>query len=151
MDIETVDKFLKEFKDKARVFGIIFRIDRKKNMQALLDLEISAIMREKIIMSLTVEDYYKGPTEDKLNYMGELWKFGKSVDKKEVYIKISKGTGANSPICVSFHLAERKIEHPFKNNLSSTYKCNFLGADNKQSKHLFFREERETMSPFLSL
>ena len=53
MDIETVDKFLKEFKDKARVFGIIFRIDRKKNMQALLDLEISAIMREKIIMSLT--------------------------------------------------------------------------------------------------
>lgn len=27
MDIETVDKFLKEFKDKARVFGIIFRID----------------------------------------------------------------------------------------------------------------------------
>ena len=106
MDIETVDKFLKEFKDKARVFGIIFRIDRKKNMQALLDLEISAIMRE---------DYYKGPTEDKLNYMGELWEFGKSVDKKEVYIKISKGTGANSPICVSFHLAERKIEHPFKN------------------------------------
>ena len=115
MYIETVDKFLKEFKDKARVFGIIFRIDRKKNMQALLDLEISAIMREKIIMSLTVEDYYKGPTEDKLNYMGELWEFGKSVDKKEVYIKISKGTGANSPICVSFHLAERKIEHPFKN------------------------------------
>jgi hypothetical protein len=106
---------LKEFKDKARAFGIIFRIDRKKNMQALLDLEISAIMREKIIMSLTVEDYYKGPTEDKLNYMGELWEFGKSVDKKEVYIKISKGTGANSPICVSFHLAERKIEHPFKN------------------------------------
>ena len=53
--------------------------------------------------------------EDKLNYMGELWEFGKSVDKKEVYIKISKGTGANSPICVSFHLAERKIEHPFKN------------------------------------
>lgn len=41
-------------------------------------------MREKIIMSLTVEDYYKGPTEDKLNYMGELWEFGKSVDKKEV-------------------------------------------------------------------
>ena len=115
MDIETVDKFLKEFKDKARVFGIIFRIDRKKNMQALLDLEISAIMREKIIMSLTVEDYYKGPTEDKLNNMGELWEFGKSVDKKEVYIKISKGTGTNSPICVSFHLAERKIEYPFKN------------------------------------
>ena len=101
MDIETVDKFLKEFKDKARVFGIIFRIDRKKNMQALLDLEISAIMREKIIMSLTVEDYYKGPTEDKLNYMGELWKFGKSVDKKEVYIKISKGTNAHLPVYLS--------------------------------------------------
>lgn len=115
MDRETVDKFLKEFKDKAKVFGIIFRIDRKKNMQALLDLEISAIMREEIIMSLTVEDYYKGPSEDKLNYVGELWEFGKSVKKKEVYIKISKGAQSNSPICVSFHLAERRIEYPFKN------------------------------------
>ena len=84
-------------------------------MQALLDLEISAIMREKIIMSLTVEDYYKGPTEDKLNYMGELWKFGKSVDKKVVYIKISKGTGANSPICVSFHL----YPYIYKNDILS--------------------------------
>lgn len=55
MDIETVDKFLKEFKDKARVFGIIFRIDRKKNMQALLDLEISAIMREKININRSYE------------------------------------------------------------------------------------------------
>lgn len=55
MDIETVDKFLKEFKDKVRVFGIIFRIDRKKNMQALLDLEISAIMREKININRSYE------------------------------------------------------------------------------------------------
>ena len=30
MDIETVDKFLKEFKDKARAFGIIFRIDNMR-------------------------------------------------------------------------------------------------------------------------
>ena len=36
MDIETVDKFLKEFKDKARVFGIIFRIDRKKYLQPII-------------------------------------------------------------------------------------------------------------------
>ncbi|WP_291589987.1 hypothetical protein [Bacteroides sp.] len=55
MDIETVDKLLKEFKDKVRVFGIIFRIDRKKNMQALLDLEISAIMLEKININRSYE------------------------------------------------------------------------------------------------
>lgn len=55
MDIEIADKFLKEFKDKARVFGTVFRIDRKKNMQALLDLEISAIMREKININRSYE------------------------------------------------------------------------------------------------
>lgn len=55
-------------------------------MQDLLDLEILAIMCEEIIMSLTVEDYFKGPFEDKLDYLGEIWEFGKSVKKKEVYI-----------------------------------------------------------------
>ena len=40
MDTETVDKFLKEFKDKARAFGIIFRIDRKKNMHCLVGSEM---------------------------------------------------------------------------------------------------------------
>lgn len=55
MDIETVDKLLKEFKDKVRVYGIIFRIDRKKNLQALLDLEISAIMLEKININRSYE------------------------------------------------------------------------------------------------
>ena len=44
-----------------------------------------------------------------------------------------------------------RLIHLLDKDLSSTYKCNFLGADNKQYKHLFFREERETMSPFLSL
>lgn len=38
---DEVSLFLKRFKDKAKIFGIVFRDDRGKNTQALLDLEIT--------------------------------------------------------------------------------------------------------------
>ena len=114
MDIETVNSFLQEFKIKAKSFGLIFRIDRQKNIQALLDLEISALEREKLIMDLEPEDYYKGPTSDILGNLDELWEFGKEIKSKEIYIKISKGLPGNNPVCISFHRAERKIKYPLK-------------------------------------
>lgn len=57
-------------------------------MQDLLDLEILAIMCEEIIISLTVEDYFKGPFADKLDYLGEIWEFGKSVKKRRFILSI---------------------------------------------------------------
>lgn len=47
---ENVEQFLVSFHQKAKVFGMIFRDDRGKNMQTLLDLEITPKYREKIIM-----------------------------------------------------------------------------------------------------
>lgn len=114
MDIETVKKFLVEFKIKAKTFGLRFRIDRQKNMQGLLDFEIQASEREQIVMDLEGEDYYKGPREDNQGDLEELWEFGKTVKQKEAYIKISKGLPGKNPVCVSFHKAERKINYPLK-------------------------------------
>lgn len=53
-----VAEFLSSFQDKRRTFEIIF-IDRPKNKQSLLDLEIRPIDREKFIDQLTIEDFLK--------------------------------------------------------------------------------------------
>lgn len=38
---EEVELFLSKFIQKVKVFGIVFRDDRGKNMQTLLELEIT--------------------------------------------------------------------------------------------------------------
>lgn len=38
---EEVEHFLSQFNQKVKVFGLVFRDDRGKNLQTLLDLEIT--------------------------------------------------------------------------------------------------------------
>ena len=111
---EQVKDFLTRFKAKAQAFGIRFRIDRSKNFSALDELGINAEEREKIVLGLTPEDYYRGPHENTLNKDGELWEFGHKIKKKEAYIKLAEGETDKSPVCVSFHPAEREITYPLK-------------------------------------
>lgn len=49
---EEVELFLSKFIQKVKVFGIVFRDDRGKNMQTLLELEITPKYREDVIMNL---------------------------------------------------------------------------------------------------
>ena len=79
-DVET---FLADLNIKMSVFGIIFRDDRGKNMQTLLDLEITPKTREDIIKTLTPDDYIDGPIPDTLHHYGERWIFGKDVKRHE--------------------------------------------------------------------
>jgi hypothetical protein len=44
----------------------------------------------------------------------EMWVFGKTVRKKEVYIKITMGVINSSVLCISFHLAQHKMQYPLK-------------------------------------
>ena len=99
---EEVELFLSKFIQKVKVFGIVFRDDRGKNMQTLLELEITPKYREDVIMNLDSEDYVEGPIEDTLNKKGEM------------YIKISMGISNSSAICISFHIAEYRITYKFK-------------------------------------
>lgn len=114
VQVEDVEKFLKDLNIKIAVFGLIFRDDRGKNIATLLDLEIKPKFRENIIKELVVEDYVDGPLIDSLNKMGELWVFGKDVKGKEIYIKISMGVAGSSAICISFHIAEKKLNYKFR-------------------------------------
>lgn len=110
---EDVQRFLNQMKEKIKVFGIMYRDDRGKNAQALINLEITPKYRDSVIINLEVEDYSEGPVIDTLYRCGEMWVFGKDVKGQEVYIKITLGKGT-SAMCISFHIAERPMNYPFK-------------------------------------
>ena len=110
-----VQRFLRTFHAKLKVFDILFRDDRGKNQKALFDLDITPVYRVEIIKTLAVSDYSAGPIVNDLGKNTELWVFGKDVKQREIYIKISLGFPNESVICMSFHLAERPMEYPFKN------------------------------------
>ena len=115
---EEVDVFLSRFKIKSKTFGIIFRGDRKQNIQTLAELEITALQRQDEVMSLNISNYSSGPIQDTLNKGDDMWVFGKIIKGKEIYIKITLGGLNNQTFCISFHIAEHKLNYPFseKNN-----------------------------------
>ena len=112
--LAEIQKFLNEFHQKVEVFDIFFMDDREKNLSAIDDLGIIRGMRKEVIKSLTVDDYSEGPIKNILNAWGDLWVFGKDVEGKEVYIKISYGMPNRRAICISFHLAEYPMNYPYK-------------------------------------
>lgn len=114
--IEEVRAFLDQFNAKVQVFGILFRDDRPKNLEALQILEITPIQREFIVKNLAEQDYVEGPIIDILNKAGEMWVFGKDVKEQEVYIKIALGYQNGQTICISFHIADHPMQYPFKND-----------------------------------
>ncbi len=111
---EEVEQFLRDFHQKLRVFEILFRDERTKNLQTLADLDISRVMRIKIVAQLEKQDYSEGPLDDNLYGLASMWVFGKVVKQQEVYIKISMGQPGGSVICISFHIAEKPMRYPFK-------------------------------------
>ena len=110
--LADVNRFLSVFKVKAEIYGIKYRDDRTKNRDSLMQLGITAIIREKIVLSVKAIDYSDGPLPNTLNEDGDLWVFGKDYRGVELYIKISLGT--DGAVCVSFHEAEHKMIYPFK-------------------------------------
>jgi len=84
MSTETkVASFLKNFKEKMMIWDVLFRDDRGKNAQALLDLELSPIERKVILEALKNKDYSEGPIEEKLYGGADMWVFGKTVKKRK--------------------------------------------------------------------
>ena len=110
----AVASFLKDFKEKLKFWDVLFRDDRGKNAQTLVDLELRPIERKTILATLEVKDYSEGPLEEILYGRADMWVFGKTIKNKEVYIKITMGAMGSSVICISFHLAQHKMQYPLK-------------------------------------
>lgn len=111
---QAVMTFLKDFNEKMKIWDVLFRDDRGKNLQALVNLELRPIERKAVLESLVFKDYSEGPLEDKLYGGADMWVFGRMIKKKEVYIKITMGALGSSVICISFHLAHHKMHYPLK-------------------------------------
>ncbi|MFZ4740398.1 MAG: toxin [Bacteroidales bacterium] len=111
---QEVELYLKDFQTKMQFWDVLFRDDRGKNLQALVELELRPIERKNILEALELNDYIEGPLEEKLYGNDDMWVFGKLIKNKEVYIKISMGMAGCSVICISFHIAEHKMSYPLK-------------------------------------
>ncbi len=112
---EEVNAFLKEFKERAQLFGIVYVDSKPNNIDTLTALDITLNDRRKYVLSLNMEDYCQGP--DKNDYPGQkdVWVFGKQIKGQEVYIKIFINAKPNQPnVCISFHIAKYKLTYPLK-------------------------------------
>ena len=109
-----VASFLKNFKEKMIFWDVLFRDERGKNAQALVELELRPLDRKSILEKLETKDYSEGPLEERLYGGADMWVFGKIVKQREVYIKITMGELSKNVICISFHLAEHSMNYPLK-------------------------------------
>lgn len=110
---EGVRAFLRRFKSIAAPRGIYF-VDREETDQTLVQLGLTRGNCKEEILALSVLDYVDGPLPD-INRTGHVWIFGKTIHGVEVYIKLKlvDTEEGDKPICISFHAAERSMEHPF--------------------------------------
>lgn len=111
---DQVENFLNEFLTKLNFFDVIF-LNRDKNRETLLILEISALQRIEYLKSLKAENYFDGPNVDAFDPDSPPnWEFGMSIKGYELYIKINLGKTNKRVMCISFHIAEQEIIYPFK-------------------------------------
>lgn len=113
-DQSEVFAFLNDFKAKMKVWDVLFRDDRGKNIQTLIELELRPFERKTLLEKLEVKDYCQGPLEEQLYGGSDMWVFGKVIKKHEMYIKVTMGVVGASVICISFHKAEHPLNYPFR-------------------------------------
>ena len=113
---EDVLSFLIEMKKTLSRPNSLQMVRRIKNMQALAEIGYTKDDVRDVLYSLMVEDYYSGPEKDHdSNFPGDIWKFGKIVDKDEFYIKLKLlKSDKQIVVCLSFHKAKYPISYPFK-------------------------------------
>ncbi len=81
-------------------------VPRTKNLEALADHGLTIADAREEILSLTEEDYFKGPKTDfDISQPGDIWEFKKRVDGFRFYVKlkIQSRNGRDILKCLSFH------------------------------------------------
>lgn len=70
----------------------------------------------QVLQQLVVEDYSEGPKADLKGREHDLWVFGKTIDDRQIYIKVTAFPEEDgiTTICVSFHEAEREMTFPYR-------------------------------------
>jgi len=110
-----VELFLKEFKRALCQDCVV--IPRDKNNQALRAVGLTPLQRRDEILGLGVEDYVAGPEDDLDAPDQAVWTFGRRIEDREVYIKLTMMKKAESGFvakCLSFHEAEYPLRYPLR-------------------------------------
>lgn len=132
---EEVEQFLKRFTDKyIQVHCLVYKDElnlkpSKRSKEKLRHntytpkIQTEQYDKETVmtptILGLTSEDYVEGPElstdirKEVQALASDFYVFGKYIEGKEVYIKISEGVG-DTPFVFSFHQAERPLKYRFK-------------------------------------
>ncbi len=98
---EDVSFFLEAFHRHKAIYGIVF-YDPEKNLQALLDMEMSPYTREKIIDEIKAGNCCEGPLYTP-NYPDiTYWKFIKKYHTREIQIALALGFIEEPVRCYDF-------------------------------------------------
>jgi hypothetical protein len=81
----------------------------------MTDLEFSILDVKKELQLLEVIHYSGSPIQETLYRGADMWVFGKIIQGKEVYIKITIGQPSDKVLCISFHFSEKPLIYPHKN------------------------------------
>ena len=113
---QAVLEFLRKFKDAMtngeRGLDII---PREENNRTIVELGLTRRNIENEILGLTALDYCSGPEPDRTR-PGVIWEFGKNIVLQEIYIKLKLAENGDQKIakCISFHIANHKINYPLR-------------------------------------
>lgn len=113
--ITEIEGFLKDFKFKLGFWGLLFQNrTNPKNFQTMTDLEFQVEQVKTVLKELEPQDYIEGALKDTLYQGADMWVFGKTIKKRELYIKITMGQPNDKVICISFHFSEHALTYPYK-------------------------------------
>jgi hypothetical protein len=90
--------------------------DRAKNLATLTQLGLLVEHQVEILQALTPHDYYHN-LDPEQGMVAGAWVFGVIERGEELYIKlviIEDTEQGDYLICVSFHVAERRLEYPYQ-------------------------------------
>lgn len=92
-------------------------VDREKNLQALIDLNMTKAERLAVFLGISANDYVGGPEADlDAERGGMVWVFGTEYEGIEIYVKLKLDIFGRTKVakCISFHKADYKMSYPFK-------------------------------------
>ena len=98
--VTDIKDFLRRVKKEMSTPDRIQLIDRAKNID---DIARLGLKWKHEILSLTYEDYDRGPLPDHSG-VGEIWEFIPEIDGVMIYIKL-KLDSERGVVCLSFHEA----------------------------------------------
>ena len=128
--------------------GTLF-LNREKNVQALLDLEITPGFRKTILKDLEHTDYSQGPIVDKMLEGADLWIFGKDCqEQRSLYKDYNGETKFKCPLHIIPH-CRVSYELPIKIKImKSPITGKEMSLARKKSTLTFRKEEFTLLSHF---